>query len=47
MPKPARHAETALPLVSVDPAECSAPLRVTMALDCALLRAFQVAGAFA
>ncbi len=47
MPKPARHAETALPLVCIDPAEPSAPIRVALALDCALLRASQVAGAFA
>ncbi len=47
MPSPARHAQTALPLVSIDPAECSAPIRVALALDCALLRVSQVAGAFA
>lgn len=47
MPSPARHPETALPLVSIDPAQCSAPLRVALALDCALLRVAQVTGAFA
>ena len=47
MPSPARHAQTALPLVSIDPAGCSAPIRVALALDCALLRVSQVAGAFA
>ena len=47
MPSPARHAETALPLVRIEPAESSAPIRVALALDCALLRASQVAGAFA
>ena len=47
MPSPARHTETALPLVSIDPAGCSAPARVGLALDCALHRASQVAGAFA
>ena len=47
MPSPARHEQTALPLVSIDPAECSAPLRVALALDCALRRVSQVAGAFA
>ena len=47
MPRPARHPGTALPLVSIDPAEPSAPIRVGLALDCALLRASQVAGAFA
>jgi len=47
MPAPALHPETALPLVAVDPALCSAPARVAMALDCALRRVGQVAGAFA
>ena len=47
MPSPARHERTALPLVSIDPAGCSAPLRVALALDCALQRVSQVAGAFA
>lgn len=47
MPSPARHTETALPLVRIDPAEPSAPIRVALALDCALSRASQVAGAFA
>lgn len=46
MPSPARHSETALPLVEIDPAECSAPVRVALALDCALGRVAQVAGAF-
>lgn len=46
MPTPAQHPETALPLVSIDPAQCSAPIRVALALDCALLRVTQVAGAF-
>ena len=47
MPSPARHEPTAMPLVSIDPAGCSAPLRVALALDCALQRVSQVAGAFA
>ena len=47
LPDPARHETTALPLVCIDPAGCSAPLRVAMALDCALQRVSQVAGAFA
>jgi len=47
LPLPARHLDTALPLVAIDPALCSAPARVAMALDCALHRVGQVAGAFA
>lgn len=47
MPEPARHPETALPLVLIDPAKPSAPIRVAVALDCALSRVSQVAGAFA
>lgn len=46
MPAPAQHLETALPLVSIDPSQCSAAIRVGLALDCALLRVPQVAGAF-
>jgi len=46
MPLPAQHSETALPLVVVDPTQCSAPIQVALALDCALLRVTQVAGAF-
>lgn len=47
MPVPAQHPGTDLPLVSIDPALCSAPARVALALDCALRRVEQVAGAFA
>jgi HPr kinase/phosphorylase len=47
MPIPAQHPGTDLPLVSIDPALCSAPARVALALDCALRRVEQVAGAFA
>lgn len=46
LPGPARHLETALPLVTIDPALCSAPARVSLALDCALQQVRQVAGAF-
>jgi len=46
MPVPAQHHETALPLVLIDPTQCSAPIRVALALDCALLRVAQVVGAF-
>lgn len=47
MPMPEQHPETGLPLVTIDPWQCSAPIQVTLALDCALLRVAQVAGAFA
>ena len=47
MPSPVQHPETGLPLVSIDPTLCSAPARVALALDCALQRIVQVAGAFA
>ncbi len=44
---PAPHAEYGLPLVRIDPAACSAVDRVALALDCALGRRAQLAGAFA
>jgi HPr kinase/phosphorylase len=47
LPGPARHDTLDLPLVTVDPAAASAPSRVGLALDCALGRVTQVAGAFA
>ena len=47
LPDAARHGPTGLPLVMVDPALASAAARVGLALDCALGRAGQVAGAFA
>lgn len=46
LPGPARHEGTGAPLVAVDPAAASAPARVSLALDCALGRVSQVAGAF-
>ena len=46
MPLPEQHPETGLPLVVIDPWQCSAPIQVALALDCALLRVAQVAGAF-
>jgi HPr kinase/phosphorylase len=46
LPHPQRH-PTGLPLVSIDPALASAPARVRIALDCALGRITQLAGAFA
>jgi HPr kinase/phosphorylase len=47
MPAPARHDAFDLPQVTIDPRGASAPERVAMALDCALRRVTQVAGAFA
>jgi len=47
LPMPARHRELDLPLVRIDPRAASAPQRVVLALDCALGRVSQVAGAFA
>ena len=46
LPARQRH-ELDLPLVSVDPVLPSAPIRVRLALDCALGRVAQLAGAFA
>ena len=46
MPAPATHALSGQPLVRIDPAAASAPHRVALALDCALGRTSQVAGAF-
>ncbi|MEJ0018579.1 MAG: hypothetical protein WDN25_18870 [Acetobacteraceae bacterium] len=47
LPVPVRHGATGLPLARIDPAAASAPERVALALDCALGRVAQVAGAFA
>lgn len=47
LPEPARHACPDLPLLAVDPARASAAHVVALALDCALGRIAQVAGAFA
>lgn len=46
LPEPRRHA-LGVPMVLIDPASASAPVRVRLALDCALGRVGQVAGAFA
>ena len=46
LPQPKTHA-LGVPLVWIDPSGCSAPHRVAWALDCALGRATQLAGAFA
>jgi HPr kinase/phosphorylase len=47
MPLPATHAPSGRPLVRIDPAAASAAQRVAWALDCALGRTQQLAGAFA
>lgn len=47
LPEPAWHQTLSLPLVTVDPWLPSAPQRVSLALDCALGRIMQIAGAFA
>lgn len=47
LPAQARHTGLGLPLIRLDPAAASAPDRVALALDCALGRVSQVAGAFA
>lgn len=47
LPHPARHAQLGLPLIRLDPAHPSAPERVALALDCALGKVVQLAGAFA
>jgi HPr kinase/phosphorylase len=47
MPMPDQHPELNLPIVRLDAAAASAPERVALALDCALGRVRQVAGAFA
>ena len=46
LPHPSRHAELDLPMVTIDPWAASATVRVSRALDCALGRVVQVAGAF-
>ena len=46
LPVPQRHAALDLPLVHIDAAAASAPERVALALDGALGRVSQVAGAF-
>jgi HPr kinase/phosphorylase len=46
LPQPRRHATLGLPLVSIAPAAASACARVAAALDCALGRKTQIAGAF-
>jgi HPr kinase/phosphorylase len=47
MPLPVNHAKLNLPVVYIDASAPSAPERVALALNCALGRVSQVAGAFA
>jgi HPr kinase/phosphorylase len=47
LPWPERHGLLDLPVVRLDASAASAPERVVLALDCALGRVAQVAGAFA
>jgi HPr kinase/phosphorylase len=47
MPLPRQHPELRLPIVRIDATAASAPDKVALALDCALGRVSQVAGAFA
>ena len=47
LPFPEIHPWAGCPLVRIDPASASAPQRVALALDCALGRTVQLAGAFA
>ncbi len=47
LPHPARDPRFGLPLLHLDATGASAPERVALALDCALGRVTQVAGAFA
>jgi HPr kinase/phosphorylase len=46
LPTPAHHDLLDLPLTVIDPQAASAPERVALALDCALGRVTQIAGAF-
>ena len=46
LPLPERHPDLLVPLVRVHPGAASAAARVALALDCALGRVQQVAGAF-
>jgi HPr kinase/phosphorylase len=47
LPQPETYPPLGVPLVRIDPQACSAPRRVVLALDCAIGRATQLAGAFA
>jgi HPr kinase/phosphorylase len=47
MPQPQQHPDLRLPVIQLDATAASAPEKVILALDCALGRVSQVAGAFA
>ena len=47
LPLPAQHPELRLPVVCIDATAASAAAKIALALDCALGRVSQVAGAFA
>jgi HPr kinase/phosphorylase len=47
MPRPRQHPDLRLPVVCIDAVAASAPQKVALALDCALGRVSQIAGAFA
>lgn len=47
LPAPAAERESGLPVIEIDPGDVSAAQRVALALDCALGRVTQLAGAFA
>ena len=47
LPMPEQHARLDLPVLRIDATAASAPDRIALALDCALGRVAQVAGAFA
>jgi HPr kinase/phosphorylase len=47
LPMPHRHPQLDVPVVRIDASAASAPEKVALALDCALGRVSQVAGAFA
>ena len=47
LPEPEAHPELGLPVVTIDPAGPSAPMRAALALDAACGRISQLAGAFA
>jgi len=47
LPEPERHETLGLPLVTIDPAQNSAPERLSLALDAACGRVQNLAGAFA
>jgi HPr kinase/phosphorylase len=47
LPEPESHQTLGIPLVTIDPAQISAPERLCLALEAACGRLHQVAGAFA